>query len=224
VGALGFSGRPAQACLFRRTWQVDRSVCSCLYWGIPWFSLSLQTNSEIVSRLGPDRFLTSPFQFILHHSAYHSTLYSLDTERNVRRSKNTQQLGASERRLMLFASFAFRVACRSTFEIDYKCFCFLTATDALLLTGTHTFHRENTVFWGVTPCSSERTRLFRGNYRLHIQGPTVSQARNQQTQAISWAWGLFELHDSTTQETVLFIVTAMNLQIEHFIGFHTWLN
>jgi hypothetical protein len=39
---------------------------------------------------------------------------------------------------------------------------------------------KNTVFWVVTPCSSEIAPRFGGTYLFHLQGRKVSQARNQQ--------------------------------------------
>jgi hypothetical protein len=46
---------------------------------------------------------------------------------------------------------------------------------------------KSTIFWVVTPYSSERARHFVGTYRLHLQGRIVSQARNQRKQEPSWA-------------------------------------
>jgi hypothetical protein len=44
-----------------------------------------------------------------------------------------------------------------------------------------TFQKLNsTVFWVITPWSSNRTRRFGGNCRLHLQDRRVNQARNQQ--------------------------------------------
>jgi hypothetical protein len=40
------------------------------------FLLSLQANSEISLRVGHDHFLPNPFQFIIHQSCQHLTLYS----------------------------------------------------------------------------------------------------------------------------------------------------
>jgi hypothetical protein len=39
---------------------------------------SFQANACIVPQLGHEFFLPDPFQFIINHSSYHSTLYSLD--------------------------------------------------------------------------------------------------------------------------------------------------
>jgi hypothetical protein len=44
------------------------------------FPQSLQVNSGIVPRLGHNRFVPSPFQFIIIHLSYHPTLYDFDTE------------------------------------------------------------------------------------------------------------------------------------------------
>jgi hypothetical protein len=38
---------------------------------------------------------------------------------------------------------------------------------------------KSTVFWFVTPYSSERARRFGGKYRLHLHCQSVSKARNQ---------------------------------------------
>jgi hypothetical protein len=36
------------------------------------------------------------------------------------------------------------------------------------------------IFWDITPCSPLKVnRRFGGTYRLHLQGPRISQARNQ---------------------------------------------
>jgi hypothetical protein len=53
------------------------------------FLQSLQTNAGIVPRLGHNRFLPNPFQFIIHDSSYYPPLYSLDTERVVNTKKIT---------------------------------------------------------------------------------------------------------------------------------------
>jgi hypothetical protein len=45
------------------------------------------------------------------------------------------------------------------------------------------------VFWVVTLCSSERAQYFGGTYGVHLQGWTVSQARNQQKQAANFGKG-----------------------------------
>jgi hypothetical protein len=42
----------------------------------------------------------------------------------------------------------------------------------------------NVVFRGVTPCSSEKDLCFGGIYRPYLQGQIVSQARNQQEEAL----------------------------------------
>jgi hypothetical protein len=61
-------------------------LCLNLCWGHQlynqgfWlFSQSLQTYSLIVPQLGHNCFLPNPLQFFIHHSSYHSTLYSADT-------------------------------------------------------------------------------------------------------------------------------------------------
>jgi hypothetical protein len=59
---------------------------------------------------------------------------------------------------------------------------------------------KTTVFWVLAPCSSEIVRRFGGTYCLKLQGRIVSQARNQQKQATSWA--VSKLHGVTTQKTV----------------------
>jgi hypothetical protein len=46
-----------------------------------YFPQSLQTNAGIVTRLGHDRFLPNPFQFIIHLSPSHPTLNTIDTEK-----------------------------------------------------------------------------------------------------------------------------------------------
>jgi hypothetical protein len=39
---------------------------------------------------------------------------------------------------------------------------------------------KSSVFWDITPCSPLKVnRRFGGTYGLHIQGPKLSQARNQ---------------------------------------------
>jgi hypothetical protein len=45
---------------------------------------------------------------------------------------------------------------------------------------------KNTVFWVLLPCSMEKDQPF-GGRKLHFQGRTVSQARNQQRQVASSA-------------------------------------
>jgi hypothetical protein len=83
----------------------------------------------------------------------------------------------------------------------------------------------DTVFWVVTLHSLEKDWQFGGCiYRLHLQGWTVSRARNQQKLAASWptlqhrswrwhvsskCWALSKLHGNKTQKAVLFIVTAV---------------
>jgi hypothetical protein len=44
---------------------------------------------------------------------------------------------------------------------------------------------KNTIFWVVTPCSSERVRRFGRTHRLHAQDRSV---RNQQKQTQSLSW------------------------------------
>lgn len=44
------------------------------------FTYSLQENSGAVLHLGHDRFILSPFEFAIHLSSYHTTLYNLYTE------------------------------------------------------------------------------------------------------------------------------------------------
>jgi hypothetical protein len=40
---------------------------------------------------------------------------------------------------------------------------------------------KSSIFWAVTPCDSVRVkRCFGGTYRLHLLGPRVRKARNQQ--------------------------------------------
>jgi hypothetical protein len=46
---------------------------------------------------------------------------------------------------------------------------------------------KNTVLWVLLPCTMEKDQTF-GGTKLHFQGRTVSQARNQQTQVASSAY------------------------------------
>jgi quinol-cytochrome oxidoreductase complex cytochrome b subunit len=56
----------------------NRSQDTCYPdWEFSWFYSFLQTHAWLVSQLGQSRFLPDPFQFIIHWSSYHSTLYSL---------------------------------------------------------------------------------------------------------------------------------------------------
>jgi hypothetical protein len=51
---------------------------SHLHWGCSWFSsVPLAKWGDITLKLRHNRFLLHPFQFVLHLSPYHSTLYSL---------------------------------------------------------------------------------------------------------------------------------------------------
>jgi hypothetical protein len=45
------------------------------------------------------------------------------------------------------------------------------------------FTVNSTVFWGLTPCSSERIPRFGATCHLFLRGRRVSQARNQQNSA-----------------------------------------
>jgi hypothetical protein len=50
------------------------------------FLQSFQTNSWIALRSGHDQFLPVPFQFIIHESSYHPTLYSVHTDKTMKSS------------------------------------------------------------------------------------------------------------------------------------------
>jgi hypothetical protein len=50
---------------------------------------------------------------------------------------------------------------------------------------------ESSVFWDITPCSLLKVNwCFWGTYRLHLQGQSISQARNQ-NQGASRTWLIF---------------------------------
>jgi hypothetical protein len=55
--------------------------------------------------------------------------------------------------------------------------------------------RKSTVFWHITPCSPLKVnRRLGGIYRLHLQGPRISRARNKHEsrwQAVGFLLGLF---------------------------------
>jgi hypothetical protein len=60
-------------------WSLGRDT---MYEDFRGFLQPLQANAEIICRLGHDRFLPNPFQFVIHQSSHYSTLYIVcNTER-----------------------------------------------------------------------------------------------------------------------------------------------
>jgi hypothetical protein len=93
---------------------------------------------------------------------------------------------------------------------------------------------KNTVFWVVTPCSSERVRRFGRKYRLYIQG----QSESGQPPAFAGfllgsffeledvdnappkSWSVLKLRGISTVKTVHSIVTAVRNSNPTVYGFH----
>lgn len=66
----------------------------------------------------------------------------------------------------------------------------------------HTCDMKHTVFWVVTPCSTERAQHIISSFNHR-----VSKERNQSKQVGNWA--LTKQHGITNQNTTLFIVTSL---------------
>jgi hypothetical protein len=101
------------------------------------------------------------------------------------------------------------------------------------------FSLRSTVFWVLTPCSSDKSRRFERSYHLYLQSPTGKQSGKSLFTASFWwflAWLILRLwrwryvptkrqtlsqrHDGTIQKIVLVIVSAERTSNPNMFGLY----